>query len=181
MSKTEEDFKTCESCGAMIYPEHIKKHAAEYWGGKLLCPHCLHEKKLISFVNPAAAYADDNARDDKPIALVMDDRTDDKPAQESPSTSIRAFGGGPDGRGAPGAAAAETQYRRPLLENSPNATRCRMFHCKLNNSSFAHLTETMNEWVDSHDGIEIKFATSSVGPIEGKSSSDQHLIVTVFY
>jgi hypothetical protein len=42
------------------------------------------------------------------------------------------------------------------------------------------MCEQINEWVDSDDGIEIKFATSTIGVVEGKHV-DPHLIVTVFY
>ncbi|RMF85197.1 MAG: hypothetical protein D6744_01775, partial [Planctomycetota bacterium] len=71
------------------------------------------------------------------------------------------------------------QYRRPLSRGA-TATRCRTFHCKLTDASIVHLNEQINEWADADDEIEIKFATSSVGVIEGKHN-DPHLIITVFY
>ena len=42
------------------------------------------------------------------------------------------------------------------------------------------LNEQINAWADADDNIEIKFATSTIGVIEGKHV-DPHLIVTVFY
>lgn len=98
---------------------------------------------------------------------------------ERKPTAIRAIGGGPTGM--PGVGEVrEQQLRRPLLKGSPNATRCRTFHCKLADGPMAYLNEQINEWVDGNDDIEIKFATSTIGVVEGKHV-DPHLIVTVFY
>ena len=33
----------CADCGAVIYQEHINRHLAGRWAGRLLCPHCLTE------------------------------------------------------------------------------------------------------------------------------------------
>jgi hypothetical protein len=153
-------FKTCGECGATIYPEHLETHRADLWEGRLLCPHCLHEKKPPEPApEPLVALADD----DKP--RVVGGR----------SSQIHGFNVG--GIGA--VQAAEAPFRRPLLANT-HATRCRTFHCKLTDASIMHLNSQINEWVDAHDDVEIKFAVSTVGIVEGKSS-DQHLIVTIFY
>ncbi len=160
MAAQEEALKTCDGCGATIYPEHLKKHAAELYNDKLLCPHCLKEQK-------AAAAQPDVA--ETPVALIDNEAVD----PSKPSTSIQTFGGGV-------AAAAEHEWRRPLLRESRNATRCRTFHCKLTDASFVHLNEQINAWADAHDDLEIKFALNTIGVIEGKHA-DPHLIVTVFY
>ncbi|MGD8453410.1 MAG: hypothetical protein PVJ57_16480 [Phycisphaerae bacterium] len=180
MAKQEEELKACELCGATIYPEHIKKGTAEVWMGKLLCKHCLAERKLIATVNPAAALADTNdaQEPEEPLALVEEEA--DAPAK--PATHIQAFGGGPSGGTSYGTAVRpEAKFRRPLLADSPHATRCRTFHCKLNDASITHMNEVINEWVDSHPDIEIRFASNCVGTVEGKSSSEPNLFVTVFY
>jgi len=181
MSKGEEHVKACEMCGASIYPEHIKKHTADHWMGKLLCGHCLKERRAIAAVNPAAAYADTLAKaEPEPLTIALDDDTE--PATEKSSTQIRAVGGGGRSGGTTfGAPFVEGRYKRSLEPNSPRATRCRTFHCKLTDSSLAHLNDMINEWVDSHDGIQLKFATNCIGVMEGKSSSDPNLFVTVFY
>ncbi|MFH1746268.1 MAG: hypothetical protein ABIG44_04415 [Planctomycetota bacterium] len=185
MSKTDEELQECGQCGASIYPEHVKKGTADYFGGKLLCPHCLQEKKAIAAVNPAAAYHD-NAADaavEEPIALALEaeDEMDMSSSPGGSSTQIRAFGGGPAGGTAYGAQAQGTKFKRPLLEDSESATRCRTFHCKLTDSSLLHLDEMVNEWVDDNPEIHVKFATSCIGILEGKSSQDPHLLLTVFY
>lgn len=179
MSKSEEDIKTCEACGASVYPEHIKRGTADFFGGKLMCPHCLSEKKAIAAVNPAMAYRKDADEDaDEPIALAVDE---EDPSAGS-STQIKAFGeGGISGGTTYGAPAMDDRYRRPLEPNAATGTRCRTFHCKLTDASLGHLNDAINEWADAHDDVRIKFATSCIGVFEGKSTSDAHLIVTVFY
>ena len=100
MSKDkEEEVKSCESCGASIYQEHIKKGAADLFAGKLLCPHCLQQKKEIAAVNPAAAYSEgEPAQDDEPLTLLVDeDEGEEGVTASKPPTEIRSFGGGPSG------------------------------------------------------------------------------------
>lgn len=179
MAKEREQFRTCEVCGATIYAEHIKKGLADFLAGRLLCPHCLEEKRKIAMVNPAIVFRDEKPaeQEDEPIALIPEEELEDTRGATGPSGTT----GGRSGGTSFGMPIIERQYQRPLLAGSRNATRCRTFHCKLNDPSFARLNEVINEWVDANEGIEIKFATSCIGPIESKSSIDQHLILTVFY
>ncbi len=159
MSTSPDPVHTCELCGATIYPEHIRDHAAERWKGQLLCPHCLREAKgtdaplrvpeLLASDGPGAASAVSTAR---------------------PSTAT-------SGMTAP---TERSNLKRKLQPDSPQATRCRTFHAKLTDAAFVHMNEQINDWVDAHEDIRIKFATSSVGVVEGKHP-DPHLIVVVFY
>jgi hypothetical protein len=181
VAKTPDELKVCAVCGATIYPEHIKKGVADVLAGRLLCPHCLQEKKMLARVDPGALWRDE-AKDhatDEPILLAIEDEQAEEP--DSSPTQIRAFADTSAGGTTLGAPIPEVGYHRDLLKDSPNATRCRTFHCKLNDQSFAHLNEMINEWVDANEEIQIKFATSCIGTIEAKSSQDLHLIVTVFY
>ncbi|MGE0482243.1 MAG: hypothetical protein AB7Q17_17430 [Phycisphaerae bacterium] len=166
MSQTPDTEVLCEECGATIYPEHLQAHTAERWSGRLLCPHCLREKR-------GASGAGVSASDEATVALV-----DEAPDRPMTSSAVRAFGDG--GITAQRGVAAEAKYRRPLAPDSPWATRCKTFHCKLTDASIAHLNQQVNEWADHHDDVMIKFATTTVGTIEGKHL-DPHLIVTVFY
>ena len=127
--------KTCDQCGATVYPEHLETHQAERIGGKLLCPHCLAERReRTGGVVPAAR---------------------------------------PGGH-------TEHTWRRPLRPTTTTATRCKTFHAKLNDASLSHLGDQISEWVDAQDDVEIKFASTVVGVVEGKHP-DPHLIVTIFY
>ncbi len=73
-----------------------------------------------------------------------------------------------------------TTFRRNLQPDAATATRCKTFHCKLTDASISHMDALINEWVDQHDDVVVKFATSTVGVVEGKHN-DPHLIVTLFY
>lgn len=156
-----EHVLTCDSCGATVYHEHLDTGVAGRRGGKLLCRHC-----LAGFTETAA---------DDPGVVLIDDAL--KPRVV----------GGPSARIShnTGISAAEIRremnYQRGLdPATCPTATRCRTFHAKLTDGSLAHLDEMINEWVDAHDDVHIKFATSSIGIIEGKHA-DPHLILTMFY
>ena len=183
----EEELRSCSDCGATIYPEHLERRVAEHWEGKLLCPFCLREKRSGSAVGAAAvggtavATAPPAA---EPMAVVeLEPGDSGAPVEErigydKKPTAVRGAGGG--ARKVSVGEAAEQHLRRALLQGSPNATRCKTFHCKLADGPIAYLCEQINEWVDSDASIEIKFATSTIGVVEGKHV-DPHLILTVFY
>jgi hypothetical protein len=189
MAGEEEHFESCRECGATIYPEHVAKGVAEQWEGKLLCPFCLKEKRAASGVGIAApqAAAAGAAPGAGPVAVVELESAESVAGSGAPiayerkPTAVRASGAsGVGGSGMPVGRIAEAQHRRALLTGSPNATRCKTFHCKLADGPIAYMCEQINEWVDSDDHIEIKFATSTIGVVEGKHV-DPHLLVTVFY
>ncbi len=179
----EPELRTCDDCGSTIYPEHLERRLAVEVAGKLLCAHCYQQQHATPADTTAAGGAEPPGglspaplRDD---VLVL--------AEEEPgandarvSTAIRAFGGGPSGITEGAVRAPQAHLRRPLLAGVPNATRCRSFHCKLTDAAVTHMNDQINEWADAQDDIEIKFATSCIGVVEGKHA-DPHMIVTVFY
>jgi hypothetical protein len=178
MPGQDEHFEACAECGATIYPEHLESGVAEQWEGKLLCPFCLREKRGRS---AAGSMPSMKVGPGDPLALVEPESPglgEGPIAYDRKPTAIRSIGGGP--RGMPVGEVVERAYRRPLLKDQPNATRCRTFHCKLADGAIAYMNDQINEWADSDEGIEIKFATSCIGVVEGKHV-DPHLIVTVFY
>lgn len=182
MADVEEVFETCAECGATVYPEHIQKGLADRSAGRLVCVHCLREMRSASSSGQFKAPA--SASMDEPIALVEVEEehasaADEPIAYDKKPTAIRSFGGGPGGM-TEGVLAGGRTYRRSLLVDSPNATRCRVFHAKLADGAFAHMSEQINEWVDANDDVQIKFVSSCIGVVEGKHA-DAHLIVTVFY
>ncbi len=170
---TEPTVDVCDGCGATVYPEHIESHKAERVAGRLLCRHCLAEQRTAAQTAPPPG----EEPLEEPLELIelpseeAAPTAPPKPDMKRFSSNAISFAQG---------AARETGFRRSLLTDSPNATRCRTFHAKLNDASLAHLNDVINEWVDNHDDVEIKFATSSIGVVEGKHQ-DVHLIVTVFY
>ena len=156
-----EHVLTCDSCGATVYPEHLDTGVAGRLHGKLLCRHCL-------------ASVEDTPAEDVKIDLVAEAAKPRVVGGPSASISHNTGIAAHDAR-------RDLQYRRNLDPAAcPTATRCRTFHAKLTDGSLAHLDEMINEWVDANDDVHIKFATSSIGVIEGKHA-DPHLIVTMFY
>lgn len=175
MGSQDGSTRTCDACGSTIYPQHLEKHLAGEKDGKLLCRHCLEESP------PApAARVDDSAQSgtslhepaNPTLALAASEPDDSEHAK--PTRSYTA------GLAAAAGDANTLQFRRPIAHNGSVATRCRTFHCKLNDASISNMDRVINEWVDADDDIEIRFATSTIGMFEGKHS-DANLVITVFY
>jgi hypothetical protein len=182
MAAEEEVFEICQECGATVYPEHLTKGLADRWEDRLLCVHCLRAKKSGSAAGMPAITIPSR---DEPINLVAMDTQppgllDEEPgiSYEKKPTAIRSIGGGPGGLAV--GSTEEHSFRRDLLRGSPNATRCKTFHCKLADGPMNFMNEQINDWVDGDEEIEIKFATATIGVVEGKHV-DPHLIVTVYY
>ena len=168
MSTDTGEFKKCQECGASIYPEHLKVHTADFWGGKLLCSYCLAEKK-----NAQEASANEE--------LVRLPDSSGPPPAAAPAAAAGVAQRSTKSSGLSFDRPVETRVNfRRSLTGGAQATRCRLFHCKLTDAAFLHLESQINDWADAHEDVTIKFATSSVGVIEGKHA-DPHLIVTVFY
>jgi len=121
---------------------------------------------------------------------------EEKPAQEMPP--IRLEPSRPDApnvvenRAAPAnrVQAAETdsvqtqqraqKFQRSLNLTGQGATRVRTFHTKLTDAAMSYLAGLINEWLDASPDVEVKFASTTVGVVEGKRS-EPHLIITVWY
>jgi len=162
---------TCEACGATIFREQIENGLSRYEGGKLMCMHCVEEYESRS--EPAASPASGYHLD--PIAL-----RDDEPARPvAKPAAASGMGTGGSGLGMPQPRAPET-FRRPLDPRSNAASRCRTFHCKLNDSAIEFMNSQINHWLDDNPEITIKFATSTLGVFEGKSK-EQNVILTLFF
>lgn len=165
MAETTEAVLSCTECGASIYPEHISRHTAEYLAGKLFCGHCIGAKRAASPpTNPSIATNHDTP------APALAPAEDELPAQPV-KTKIQTLA--PIHR-------TDRTFVRALNQGATGATRCRTFHCRLTEAAMAYMNEQVNEWVDSHPEIEIKFATNVIAALDGKAI-DQQLILTLFY
>jgi hypothetical protein len=170
MTQADEIIKTCDECGAAVYPDHLEKGTAGKVDEKLLCPICFRE------------YQRQNTRNDpeETIALVEEAEVpvtldDDKPEAKPKITAFgddSVFGHVVDHN--------DAKYQRPLVNTGRSAIRCRTFHTKLTDAALSYMDSIINEWIDKNPQIEIKFATSSIGMFEAKRQ-EPHLIVTVFY
>ena len=171
--------RTCSKCGKEISNDDLRNHAAVKYKGELLCPPCAEELKARILAAKQQEGTGGNGgglpaeapEEEVPIALA---ELDKPRVVAGPSTQIHQFSS------PTGTIAKEREWKRPLLQGTDTATRCKTFHCKLTDASMQNLNDQVNEWVDEHEDVEIKFATSNIGIIEGKHA-DPHLIVTVFY
>jgi hypothetical protein len=148
---------SCQGCGASIYREHLDRGLAGRWAGNLLCPHCLSEKR------GGGAGADLEH-------LSRADETEGGPQAGRSSSHTGLSVGDLD----------SLNYKRPLNPAGPNATRVRIFHCKLTEGPVVNLNQQVNDWLDSHPDIQIKFANTTIGTWEGKHA-EQHIILTLYY
>lgn len=169
---THEDVTTtCEECGSSIYKQHLDTGIARYEGGRLLCAHCVEE-----FERSHDGAADD--ADFIPITLeAHEDANADASAAGMSSTKIHGMSAVTLGTGG---AWDESKFTRTADPAGRGATRLRLFHCKLSEGAIDFLNNQVNEWIDGNPGISIKFATSTIGPFEGKHT-EPNLILTVFY
>ena len=171
-----ERVSVCQACGATIYPEHLDTGIAGYSGGQLMCPHCFAEAQKSADASGNPILTDD--KDElSTIALLEEEKkaSDDS----STATAMHGFSGDSFAAGAD-AILDESKYTRRLNPQAVAATRCRTFHAKLNAGAVAFMNDQINSWVDAHEDVVIKFASTDIGIFEGKKA-DPNLIVTLFY
>ena len=167
----DEVTSVCGVCGASVYKEHLDAGIARYEDGKLLCTHCVVEYEQMH--DSAGGAVDEELA---PITFDSDDDKNEPPVDMSESriqvlTGTTVSGGGPWD---------ESRFKRRLDPKSGGASRCRMFHSKLSDGAVDFMTNSINEWLDANKDIVIKFATSTIGPFEGKHT-EPNLILTLYY
>ena len=162
----ETNLEQCGSCGATIYPEHVASRKADRIGGTLLCVHCLRERGGAAAVPALSAVGSGSAA--TATAGAATSVATAAPAKAKATIQYDRV------------AERRTDYRRALSRDPALATRCRVFHCRLNEASIRNMEEQINQWIDGNEDICIKFSNSSVGTFEGKAA-DPHLILTVYY
>jgi hypothetical protein len=59
-------------------------------------------------------------------------------------------------------------YKRTPIVTGKGACRVRSFHGKYSDQGLEYLDNAINDWLDSHPEIEVKFVTSTVMTFEGK-------------
>ena len=72
----------------------------------------------------------------------------------------------------------KTWKRKPNADGS-GATHVRTFVAKLRLDAMEHLDEMVNDWLDAHPELEVKFVTTSVGDLKGKTT-EQALFLNVW-
>ena len=72
------------------------------------------------------------------------------------------------------------RFTRKPVTTGRGACRVRSFHGRLSDEGLAFIDEKINEWLDRHPEIEVKFVTSTTGVFEGKIR-EPALVLNVWY
>jgi hypothetical protein len=134
--------------------------------------------------------------DDEPIAL---EEVSSAPVTPAPPRLPGLGSGGSGGTGAAAAPAAGlstaskikfaaggdkhtyTKFKRQTHVTGNGPCRVRTFHGRLSDDGLAYTDDKINEWLDNHPEIEVKFVNCFTGPLEGKVTGEQGLIVVIWY
>ena len=108
--------------------------------------------------------------DDEAIALV-DDVLEEADAATAPAKKIK-FG--------PEMGHKHHDWKRKTIANNTGSCRMKSFHGKYSDQGLEYLDDVVNEWLDAHPDVEIKFVTSTVGLFEGKIR-ESALVLNVRY
>ena len=73
----------------------------------------------------------------------------------------------------------QERWTRNPNTDGKGATHCKTFVSKLRLEAIAHMDNHVNEWLEQHPKVEVKFTTSSIGKLVGKVSEDA-LFLTVW-
>jgi hypothetical protein len=71
-------------------------------------------------------------------------------------------------------------WKRVPTNSGQGPVRMKSFHGKYSDQGLAYLDDAVNEWLDNHPEVEVKFVTSTVGLFEGKMR-EPALVLNVWY
>jgi ABC-type glycerol-3-phosphate transport system substrate-binding protein len=78
-----------------------------------------------------------------------------------------------------GAGMSGGQWKRACSNTGTGATHVKSFHCKLSGEALENMDRQINEWLDAHPEVEVKFVSTNVGEWIGKIKED-NLIVSIW-
>ena len=74
----------------------------------------------------------------------------------------------------------EDVFQRQLHTSPTGATRVRSFHGRLSDQGLEYMDHAINEWLDRHPDVDVKFVTSVTGVYEGKIR-EPAIILNIWY
>jgi len=80
----------------------------------------------------------------------------------------------------PTTAHKQHEWKRKPVVNGTGACRLKSFHAKYSDQGVEHLDDLVNEWLDEHPEIEVKFSTTTVHVFEGKIR-EPAIVMNVWY
>jgi len=129
-------------------------------------------------ITPIPTMKPPSDADLEPISLVEELLPTAAPATQQlqhgplPPKKIIAFGAD--------AHRAQHQWKRQVTKTGTGACRVRSFHGKYSEQGLEYLDNAINEWLDGHPEVEVKFVTSTVMTFEGKVR-EPALVLNVWY
>jgi hypothetical protein len=72
------------------------------------------------------------------------------------------------------------EWKRKPHVTGTGACRVKSFHAKYSDQGLEHLDDGVNEWLDEHPEVEVKFVTTSVHVFEGKIR-EPAIVMNVWY
>jgi hypothetical protein len=119
-------------------------------------------------VAPLPAHTHPKHHDLDPIELIDESEA----PQETTARKIKAFG--------PESVRHDHTSKRKPNANGTGASHVRSFHGKYSDQGLEYLDHAINEWLDAHMEVEVKFVTSTVGVFEGKIR-EPALVLNLWY
>lgn len=124
-----------------------------------------NDDELLAGAIDISSLNDDEDQTPDEIELVEEQVTEDQPQR-----AIRTFG--------------DTTRQTKTWKRQPNAdgtgaTHVRTFVSKMRLDAIEHLDEQINDWLDEHPELEVKFVTTSHGILTGKTK-EEALFVSVW-
>ncbi len=192
--------QSCQKCHATITPEQIAAKQAGTVRGIWLCPSCVDALKqqvamthsglldgprtpvptsVAPVVNIPTAEANSFSFTPPPVEMptsssgALDEPMSPRVEGGSAIRTLASRGGG--------AAHSQMKFQRAIAPPDEHPTRIRTFHARMSGSALQNLDQAVNEWLDAHPDVFIKNATATVGVFEAKISSEEHLVLTIFY
>ncbi len=72
------------------------------------------------------------------------------------------------------------EWKRKPHVTGAGACRVKSFHAKYSDQGIDHLDDAINEWLDDHAEVEVKFVTTTVHVFEGKIR-EPAIVMNVWY
>jgi hypothetical protein len=121
---------------------------------------------------PAPVARPAQQQGDDPIALVED--LEEVAVQKSATPIASKIKFGPD------TGHKKHDWKRKPHVTGTGACRVKSFHAKYSDQGIEHMDDQINEWLDEHPEIEIKFSTTTVHVFEGKIR-EPAIVMNVWY
>jgi hypothetical protein len=116
---------------------------------------------------------------DDPIALV-EELTELEEAPKAPAAATAAPTPASKIKFGPDLGHKKHEWKRKTHVTGQGACRVKSFHGKYSEQGVEHLDDMINEWLDDHPEVEVKFVTQTVHVFEGKIR-EPALVLNIWY